>query len=170
MFRTHRLFVLIFTALATIGCDQVAKQAASHVLSSAPDRSYLADTVRLSYAENTGGFLSLGAGLPPAVRTAVFTVATGVALLALAMVAFRRRSDTWAATGLVLLFSGGVSNWLDRIARGSVVDFLNVGIGPIRTGIFNLADVAIMCGAASSNRSSRMCRSGSPSSIGCRSW
>jgi signal peptidase II len=28
----------------------------------------------------------------------------------------------------------------------SVVDFLNVGIGPLRTGIFNVADVAIMVG------------------------
>jgi len=30
--------------------------------------------------------------------------------------------------------------------RGSVIDFLNVGIGPIRTGIFNVADMAIMAG------------------------
>lgn len=28
-----------------------------------------ADTVRLSYSENTGGFLGLGAELPPATRT-----------------------------------------------------------------------------------------------------
>src|SRR5689334_16506264 len=48
-----------------------------------PGRSYLADTVRLGYAENTGGFLRLGADWPPRARTAVFTVATGVALLAL---------------------------------------------------------------------------------------
>jgi signal peptidase II len=31
--------------------------------------------------------------------------------------------------------------------RGSVVDFLNVGIGPVRTGVFNVADMAIMLGA-----------------------
>lgn len=36
----------------------------------------------------------------------------------------------------------------DRVVRGSVVDFLNVGIGPLRTGILNVADVAIMLGAA----------------------
>jgi signal peptidase II len=29
-----------------------------------------------------------------------------------------------------------------------VTDFINVGIGPLRTGIFNVADVAIMLGAA----------------------
>ena len=37
---------------------------------------------------------------------------------------------------------------IDRILHdGTVVDFLNVGIGRIRTGIFNIADVAIMGGA-----------------------
>ena len=34
----------------------------------------------------------------------------------------------------------------DRVARGRVVDFINIGIGPVRTGIFNVADVAIMLG------------------------
>jgi signal peptidase II len=27
-----------------------------------------------------------------------------------------------------------------------VIDFMNVGIGPLRTGIFNVADMAIMLG------------------------
>jgi len=32
------------------------------------------------------------------------------------------------------------------VAIGTVIDFLNIGIGPWRTGIFNIADVAIMAG------------------------
>ncbi|HXW60355.1 MAG TPA: signal peptidase II [Myxococcota bacterium] len=36
---------------------------------------------------------------------------------------------------------------MDRILQGSVTDFINVGIGPVRTGIFNIADVAILLGA-----------------------
>ena len=135
------------TALATIGCDHAAKHAASTLLAGAPDRSYLADTVRLGYLENAGGFLSLGAAWPPASRTAVFTVMTGFALLALIAVAFRGNYAGPSAVGLVLFVAGGLSNWIDRILRGSVVDFLNVGIGSLRTGVFNLADVAIMLGA-----------------------
>jgi signal peptidase II len=42
--------------------------------------------------------------------------------------------------------AGGASNWIDRLAFGRVVDFMNVGLGPLRTGIFNVADVAIMVG------------------------
>ena len=48
---------------------------------------------------------------------------------------------------LVLFVAGGSSNWIDRLLHGRVVDFLNLGIGPVRTGVFNVADVAIMAGA-----------------------
>jgi signal peptidase II len=147
MVHTGRWLALIVAALATIGCDRVTKHAASAMLDGEPDRSYMADTVRLGYVENTGGFLSLGSDLPPVVRTAVFSVATGLALIALIAIAVRKIHDSLPALGLVLFVAGGSSNWIDRIARGSVVDFLNVGIGPLRTGVFNVADVAIMFGA-----------------------
>ena len=47
---------------------------------------------------------------------------------------------------MALFIAGGVSNWVDRVVSGSVVDFMNVGVGWLRTGIFNFADVAIMLG------------------------
>ena len=37
---------------------------------------------------------------------------------------------------------------LPCIAIGGVIDFVNIGIGPVRTGIFNVADVAILTGVA----------------------
>ncbi len=47
-----------------------------------------------------------------------------------------------------LIFSGGVSNLIDRFAHnGYVIDFLNLGVGSLRTGIFNVADIAIALGA-----------------------
>lgn len=50
--------------------------------------------------------------------------------------------------GISLVFAGGVGNLIDRIIHhGSVVDFINIGIGSFRTGIFNIADVAIMGGS-----------------------
>jgi len=61
-----------------------------------------------------------------------------------------RASQSWlgAPVALALLAGGGTSNLLDRLLYdGRVTDFLNVGIGSLRTGIFNLADMAIMAGA-----------------------
>ncbi|MBU4316862.1 MAG: signal peptidase II [Proteobacteria bacterium] len=49
--------------------------------------------------------------------------------------------------GVALIFAGGVGNLLDREAHGGLaVDFINVGIGPVRTGVFNMADIAITFG------------------------
>lgn len=144
---TGRL-ALVVAVLGTIGCDRVTKHVATTTLAGMPSRSYLADTVRLGYAENLGGFLSLGANLPPSVRTVIFTGATGLMLVILTALAIRHRWRGWQALGLALFVAGGASNWIDRVIQGSVVDFLNVGIGPVRTGVFNVADVAIMIGAA----------------------
>jgi signal peptidase II len=141
-------FALIAIALATIGCDRVTKQAATIMLAGAPVRSYLGDTVRLAYAQNAGGFLSWGADWPSPVRTGVFTVGTCVLLLWLLAVAVKRRWSSAALLGITLFAAGASSNWIDRVLHGSVVDFLNVGIGPLRTGIFNVADVALILGVA----------------------
>jgi signal peptidase II len=131
---------------ATAGCDRVTKHLAVTTLAGMPGQSYLGDTVRLDYHENSGGFLSTGATWHPAVRTGVFQIANGLFLLGAVIFAARYQWSRWARIGLILFLAGGVSNLVDRVTMGSVIDFLNVGIGPIRTGIFNVADVAIMAG------------------------
>jgi signal peptidase II len=123
----------------------VTKHIAAPRLSEEPIRSFLADTFRLEYAENTGAFLSLGADWPRPVRTAVFGVGNAL-LLALFVVAMRRAWPARTLLGVALVVAGGASNVLDRIIHGTVIDFINVGIGPLRTGIFNVADMAIMLG------------------------
>jgi len=66
----------------------------------------------------------------------------------LAYAALLKRRQPSLVFALALFFAGGVSNLLDRIAyEGYVMDFINVGIGPLRTGIFNIADISIMVGA-----------------------
>lgn len=143
---TRLRFLLLATFVATVLCDRATKHIATALLEGTPPRSYLGDTLRIAYVENTGAFLSLGAGLPPIVRTAIFTVATGLLLLGFAAVAILHRWSGWRGFGVALFVGGGLSNWIDRALRGSVVDFMNVGFGPLRTGVFNVADMAIMAG------------------------
>jgi hypothetical protein len=90
-YRQGPSLLLIVAALGTIGCDRVTKHAASAALAGTPDRSFLSDTIRVGYVENTGGFLSLGGDLPPIARDAVFTVATGIALTARLALTLRRK-------------------------------------------------------------------------------
>jgi len=146
--RVSAQLVLLVAVVSTIGCDRVTKHVATTALAGVSTRSYLADTVRLEYVENTGGFLGLGADWPDAVRMTLFTTGTGLVLLVMVGLAVRLHWHGRRLIGVWLVFAGGASNWVDRVARGSVVDFMNVGVGPLRTGIFNVADVAIMVGVA----------------------
>jgi signal peptidase II len=46
------------------------------------------------------------------------------------------------------IIGGGISNIFDRILFGGyVTDFMNFGIGSLRTGILNFADMSITFGA-----------------------
>jgi len=139
--------LLLVVAVATVGCNRVTKRVAETTLAAVAGHSYWGDTLWLGYVENTGGFLSLGARLPEMLRTIVFTWGTGMVLVILAAMVLRGRLRPWLALGLTLFVAGGISNWFDRAMAGYVVDFLNVGIGSVRTGVFNVADVAIMAGA-----------------------
>jgi signal peptidase II len=139
--------MLLVAIAATIGCDRVSKHVATATLAESPRQSFLADTIRLEYTENTGAFLGLGADWSEPVRTAVFGVGNVLLMLGLVIVARRQQWSPRALLAVALFVAGGLSNLVDRALHGAVVDFMNVGIGPVRTGIFNVADMAIMLGA-----------------------
>ena len=146
MINLRRGVLLCLLLAGTAGCDRITKHLAVTTLAGAPGQSFLADTVRLQYHENPGAFLAVGASWSPTTRALLFQLGNGFFLALAGFLASRYRWSRVANCGLVLFLAGGLSNLADRLAIGSVIDFLSVGIGPIRTGIFNIADVAIMAG------------------------
>jgi signal peptidase II len=109
----------------------------------------MGDVFQLQYTPNEGGFLGLGAGLPASVRFWLFTVLVGAVLVgALRFVwVSQEMNHPVNILGVSLTIGGGLGNLIDRLLNdGKVVDFVSVGVGDLRTGIFNLADVAIMIG------------------------
>ncbi|ANM31816.1 hypothetical protein ABI59_23015 [Acidobacteria bacterium Mor1] len=147
--RRARLALLILLAVFCVGCDQAAKSVARDALASQPPMPLAGGTVVLEYAENPGGMLGLGGGLAPRARFALLVVAVAAALGA--VVAFVASSPELSAGGVAslgLFLGGGVGNLMDRIDHGYVIDFVHMGFGSLRTGIFNVADVAILAGAA----------------------
>ena len=147
--RRARLALLVAVLGVTVSCDRITKRVAEQRLAAAPPISMLGDTLRLHYTENAGAFLGLGGRLPERARFWLLTVGTGVLLVLVAgravLAPGQRRLEV---TAWSLVVAGGLSNLWDRLLRdGHVVDFLNVGIGSLRTGIFNVADMAITLGA-----------------------
>ncbi len=147
--RRYRLTLVSLLLAGTVGCDQVTKQLAIPQLRDEPAQTFLGGFLRLAFAENPGAFLSLGGDLPGPVRFWLLITGVGLLLLgALLYLVMSRRLGRLHSAALALVVGGGVSNWFDRLVNdGRVVDFMNLGIGSLRTGIFNVADVAIMLGA-----------------------
>ena len=124
---------------AVIGLDQLAKHTIAASVSDGEERSVFLG-VKLVHVRNHGvafGFLSGGGG-----AVLAFTL---VALAGLVVfLALRpQRSGLWVATGL--LVGGAIGNLIDRIALGSVIDFIKLPLWPA----FNLADAAITFGVLS---------------------
>lgn len=145
--RFNQSVLVLLLLILSIVCDQLTKDAAHQHLALRSPYSWFHDTIRLQYAENTGAFLSFGGGFSEGLRVFLFQVFPRVCLLVLAVVLFVQPMslDTVVAWSLVL--SGGLGNLVDRIINdGRVIDFMNIGIGSLRTGIFNVADVCITVG------------------------
>ncbi|MGB1200731.1 MAG: signal peptidase II [Cognaticolwellia aestuarii] len=143
-----KLLFLFLLMIFVISLDQYTKLFAIEFLSGKDIHSNFHDVFRLSYAENSGAFLSLGSGLPKELRYFIFSGLVVVFLVGLAIhLVANLRSHLNYLAGLNLMLSGGISNLYDRLQYdGVVVDFINIGIGTFRTGIFNIADIAIVIG------------------------
>ena len=149
--KTRRLRVLLALLILSscIGCDQVTKDIATRALRDVPTRSFLADTIRLDYALNPGGFLSIGSSLPANIQMWVFIAFNSCMMLGLFIfLCLKQNIPLTLFVPLVFILAGGIGNLIDRVwNNGLVTDFINIGIGSVRTGVFNVADMAIMFGA-----------------------
>ena len=141
--------IAIVAAIATgiVAADLITKAVFERAFYGQPTLHLLGDTVRVGFVLNTGVFLSLGHALSPAMRFWLFVVGVGLVLttlLALTLKDPRFRAAEVASVAAIV--GGGIGNLVDRVQLGAVRDFLNVGIGSLRTGIFNVADMAITFG------------------------
>jgi len=145
---TGRTLLTLCLLFSCVGCDQVTKELARTYLAFQSPLSCCYDVVRLHYAENAGAFLGLGWNLSEGMRILIFQIAVGLALLALLVILLRSQNHPHGfLIAWTLILSGGIGNVLDRLLHhGRVTDFMNLGIGWLRTGIFNVADVFITAG------------------------
>jgi|RhiMethySRZTD1v2_1073278.scaffolds.fasta_scaffold08263_12 signal peptidase II len=143
-----KIVIIVAIVAVVLVVDLATKVWAQNNLPGHETKSHLHDTIRIGYVENTGVFLSLGHALSPAVRFWLFVVGVAAVLATLLVLTLvDHRFHLPEVIAVAAIVGGGVGNLVDRIQLdGSVRDFLNVGIGSLRTGIFNVADMAITFG------------------------
>ena len=150
MEKIHKIGLSILIFFFCTGFDRITKDFAQKKLSVASPISMLNDSLRIQYSENIGGMLGIGENLPSQLRIVLFIILVGVVLTAVVVYAIKARDLNLAQlVGLLLLVSGGIGNLIDRLVNnGAGIDFMNIGIGSLRTGIFNFADIFIMAGTS----------------------
>jgi signal peptidase II len=109
------------------------------------------DYLRIRYAENTGAAFGLFRGLPAPIRGPLFhLVSIGAVILITAYylrLSGRSREERFARLGLPLVLGGALGNYLDRLARGFVIDFVEAHWHDRATWpSFNVADTCIVVG------------------------
>jgi signal peptidase II len=136
---------LMLAITAGVGLDQGTKLLAREVLVPGELHSYLGGALWIELVRNRGAFLSLGSTLSEPMRQALLVGAVAVFLAAaLGWLLFSKTSTAVGRWTIAAVVAGGAGNLVDRIwFNGGVVDFLNVGVGNLRTGIFNVADMYI---------------------------
>jgi signal peptidase II len=144
----RRWGIIVLLPVLTVACDQATKRLAASSFTDVIPYSLVGGAVELLYSENPGAFLGLGSGLHHSTRFWLLTVGVGFLLLLFGAKLVRATRPP-ELVGWSLVIGGGLSNLIDRLMRdGRVIDFLRVGFGELRTGIFNIADAAIVVGLA----------------------
>jgi signal peptidase II len=111
---------------------------------------YSEDFLMLRYAENPGAAFGLFRRLPPGARGPLFHLVSIGAVVLITLYYLRlkgTRQEIWALIGLPLVLGGAIGNWVDRLARGFVIDFIEAHWKDVYTWpSFNVADSAIVVG------------------------
>ena len=138
----------IAIALLVFDGDQATK---SIVESSIPEREVvpvIPGLFNITHVKNEGAAFGLFADSPAPWKTALLIVVSAALLATVVSVVWRTRRLHWeAGVGLSLVLGGALSNLVDRIRMGRVVDFLDFYFKNYHWYTFNLADAAIVAGA-----------------------
>lgn len=131
-------------AASALALDQITKAMALRHL--AFDAISLAPFLNLRLGFNRGvsfGLLASDSAWGPAALIAM----TSVIALVVVYWIWRAR-DPLEGVSLGSILGGALGNLVDRVRQGAVTDFIDVYYGTSHWPAFNIADVAITCGAA----------------------
>ena len=134
------LFFLVTAGVILL--DQVTKILALQYLAPAGSYPLWENVLHLTYVENTGAAFGMLQD-----HRWVFLVISTVALSGMIVYMFLNKTKhALETTAVAVIVGGGIGNMIDRLARGFVVDFVDVKCIPYWKYIFNVADIFVCVG------------------------
>jgi len=147
---THamRRFHLLI-ALAVVCLDRLSKWAISTNIALHDSIQIVPGFFRLTHVQNRGAAFGLFADSPSEWKIGILVLFSIVALVVVSALLWRNsHSMNTTGIGLALILGGAIGNLWDRLLSGRVVDFLLFYVGQYQWPAFNVADSAIVVGAA----------------------
>ena len=145
-----KLRILLTIVLVALPVDQISKILVESRLAHGERVPILDGFLYITHARNPGAAFGLFASLAADGKLMGFAVVSLIAILVIA--AFYHRlapGDRIQSLGLSLVLAGAGGNFIDRVWRGEVVDFLHVRLwSGYAWPDFNVADVCIVMGVA----------------------
>ena len=136
----YLVFVVVFTVL-----DQAIKLIVSLSINLNDTIFVIPGFINLTYVQNTGAAFSILSGG----RAFLIPLTLIMILAGLYLINIKKTTEKFTLWVLTLITAGGIGNLIDRIFRGSVIDYLDldINIWPLKTfAIFNFADTCVVIG------------------------
>jgi len=137
----NKYFKYIIVSVAIIILDQISKILVSNFFDENTSITIIPCLFDFVFVKNTGAAFSIFSG-----KTAVLGVVSVVFCVFLGLYWYITKPNSQLVNwSFALLFAGAFGNAIDRVFRGSVVDFIQASF--IDFPVFNVADIAIVFGA-----------------------
>ena len=133
-FRNRQYILLIFLVIII---DQLAKLAITRTLALNESKVLIPEFLSLTYTTNTGAIFGMLRGM----NTLLIVVGLVIIIWLIYYLYTETKSEN-TSYFFALIIGGAVSNLIDRVVYGSVIDFINFYFWPT----FNIADSAITVG------------------------
>ena len=135
-----RLAIFCWAGAIAFSLDQLTKRWVLSNIPAGSRRPFIPGMLDLFHVQNDGAAFSIGSGRP-----LFFAALTAVVVLGMMYIVMREKNLPYPLIAILgLVAGGGIGNGLERVAHGSVTDFLATTF--MNFAIFNVADIFVTCG------------------------
>ena len=137
-----KLILLLITALV-ITLDQLTKMLITRTMQIGESSPIINNFLYITYHRNSGAAFGILQG-----QMLVFYVVTAVAVIGILiwLSKLNMKKNRILAISLALILGGALGNFIDRVMYQSVIDFIHTVWWGHNFPIFNVADIALVCG------------------------
>ncbi len=142
MNRKYRIMPMTLYTAILILMDQISKYIIVKTMNIGESISVIGEVLQITSHRNYGAAWGMLQN-----QMIFFYIITIIVLIALIYFYYKEAADNLLMQcGLMLIFAGAVGNFIDRLFRGNVVDFIDTKIINYDFPIFNVADSCLTIG------------------------